>query len=520
MIVQKVRQALKYGSVGALVGGSVYMLRKNDWEMSTVGAVRFGRAAAAAVSIVADYKWNLRNIDPESKEYEIVKSQIHTRSALKLRAMCCKNGGAFIKVGQHLGTLEYLLPQEYVTTMKVLHSDAPQSSVEDLFRVFEEDIGKKVDDVFVTFSREPLGTASLAQVHKATTKDGQVLAVKIQHPKVKAHSYVDIRTMEFLINRVAWIFPDFQYVWLAEETKKNLPKELDFIKEGEHCERAAKMYSHFKFLKVPKVYWEFSSERVLTMEYCEGGKVDDREYMKKHNIDVNEISRDLGKLYSEMIFVNGYVHCDPHPGNVLVNKTKQGTQIVLLDHGLYQTLTDDFRINYCKLWMSLIQTNLKGIEKYSKKLNVGRLFPLFACMLTARSWEAVTHGIDTKEVTDQENQELRDNAATYFIEISQVLNSIPRQMLLIMKTNDVLRGIEAALQTRANASSFINMSKCCIRALGREKLHNCDGLFQTFRTRVYTQFQLARIEIYEFILWLRTSVLVRWLSRNKQLTSS
>lgn len=70
--------------------------------------------------------------------------QIHTRSALKLRELCCKNGGAFIKVGQHMGTLEYLLPQEYVTTMKVLHSDAPQSSVEDLKKVFEEDIGKKV----------------------------------------------------------------------------------------------------------------------------------------------------------------------------------------------------------------------------------------------------------------------------------------------------------------------------------------------------------------------------------------
>lgn len=121
----------------------MYLLRKNDWEMSTVGVVRFGRAAVAAVKVVADYKWNLRNVDPESKEYEIIKSEIHTRSALKLREMCCKNGGAFIKVGQHLGTLEYLLPQEYVQAMKVLHSDAPQSSVQDLFRVFEEDIGRR-----------------------------------------------------------------------------------------------------------------------------------------------------------------------------------------------------------------------------------------------------------------------------------------------------------------------------------------------------------------------------------------
>jgi hypothetical protein len=119
-----------------------------------------------------------------------------------------------------------------------------------------------------------------------------------------------------------------------------------------------------------------------------------------------------------------------------------------------------------------------------------------------------------------QNDELRENAATYFIEISQVLNSIPRQMLLIMKTNDVLRGIEAALQTRSNASSFINMSKCCIRALGREKLKNCDSHYQTVRTRSYTQWQLCRIQLYEFILWIRSSALARWFKGNKQVTAS
>lgn len=119
-----------------------------------------------------------------------------------------------------------------------------------------------------------------------------------------------------------------------------------------------------------------------------------------------------------------------------------------------------------------------------------------------------------------QNDELRENAATYFIEISHVLNSIPRQMLLIMKTNDVLRGIEAALQTRSNASSFINMSKCCIRALGREKLQNCDSYFQVFWTHSYTKWQLARIQLYEFILWLRSSVIARWFLGNKQVTAS
>ncbi|WAR18693.1 ADCK1-like protein [Mya arenaria] len=457
MFSRRVKQVFKYGSLAAVGVGTAYAIKNNDWEMSTIGVVRFGRAAGTVARVVVDYKWSLRNIDPNSKEYQNTKSEVHTRSAVRLRNMCCANGGAFIKVGQHLATLDYLLPEEYTQTLQVLHSDAPQSPIEDLLRVFEEEIGKKVEDMFEYFSPEPLGTASLAQVHKAVTKDGRVLAVKIQHPKVKAHSYVDIKTMEFLIHRVAWVFPDFQYVWLAEETKKNLPKELDFMREGEHCERVEKMFAKFSFLKVPKIYWEFSSGRVLTMEYCEGGKVNDLEYMQKHNIDVNEVSRDLGKLYSEMIFVNGYVHCDPHPGNVLVNKTNQGTQIVLLDHGLYQTLTDDFRINYGKLWMCLIQADLPGIEKYSGRLN----------------------------------------------------------MLLIMKTNDVLRGIETVLHTRASASYFITMSRCCIRAMGEHKLRHCGGLLAACRTRLYTQWQLIKIDLYELFLWINSSMLARWLLKKE-----
>ncbi|KAL3873505.1 hypothetical protein ACJMK2_036614 [Sinanodonta woodiana] len=514
-MAHRVKRTLKLLTLGGAVGGTAWLLRENDWEISTVGVMRFGRAALTVLSIVADYKMNLKGPDPSSEEYKALKSEIHTRSALKLRELCCKNGGAFIKVGQHIGTLQYLLPSEYVQTMKVLHSDAPKSELSDLYKVIEMDLGTKVENLFTSFSSEPVGTASLAQVHKATLKDGTVVAVKVQHPKVKAHSYVDIKTMEFLVNRIAWVFPDFQYVWLAEETKKNLPLELDFLSEGRHCERVARLFKKFTFLKVPRVYWDLSSERVLTMEFCEGGKVDDRQYMKEHDISVNEVTRNLGKLYSEMIFVQGYVHCDPHPGNVLVNKTKQGTQIVLLDHGLYQTLTDDFRVNYSKLWMSLINADLEGIKTYAMKLNAGDLYPLFACMLTARSWKSISAGIDRIEYTASEEQVIKDNAAQYFIEISEILNRVPRQLLLIMKTNDVLRGIEASLQARSNASSFINMSRCCIRAVGLDDLRKADGYFTAFKIHIKTNWQLCKLSFYEFFLWFQDSLFGQLLFRKK-----
>ena len=96
------------------------------------------------------------------------------------------------------------------------------------------------------------------------------------------------------------------------------------------------------------------------------------------------------------------------------------------------------------------------------------------------------------------------------MEISEVLNKIPRQLLLIMKTNDVLRGIEASLNTRANASYFINMSKCCIRALGHDKLNQSHGFLSSCQIRIYTQIQLLKIELYEFFLWLKSSFLIQY----------
>ena len=157
---------------------------------------------------------------------------MHLRSAQKLLKLCCKNGGVFIKVGQHVGSLDYLLPKEYVATLKVLHDKAPESSKSQVLQVLKEEFGDEVSccnkspaglmpryadtkailsttqlliplvspiqvlDNFVSFDDKPIGTASLAQVHKAQLKDGTTVAVKVQHAKVKAHSFIDMNTME------------------------------------------------------------------------------------------------------------------------------------------------------------------------------------------------------------------------------------------------------------------------------------------------------------------------------------
>ncbi|XP_041469511.1 aarF domain-containing protein kinase 1-like [Lytechinus variegatus] len=483
-----------------------------DW--SSVGVVRFGRAFFSAGAIVVDYKWNMRGKESGSTEYKEMMSTIHKRSAERLHRLCCKNGGIFIKLGQHVGALDYLLPEEYVSTIKVLHNDAPQSSLKDIKKVVAEDLGIPVDDLFSDFSEEPVGTASLAQVHTALLKNGTKVAVKVQHPNVKSYSEVDMRTVEFLLNAVARIFPEFELLWLAQEMREKLPIELDFVQEGKNAEKVAQMLKHFKFLKVPDIYWQQSTSRVLTMEYCNGGKVDNKEYMDQMGIDVNQITKNLGKMYSEMIFVNGYVHCDPHPGNVLIrHNDKKEVEIVLLDHGLYQTLTDDFRLDYSRLWQSILAADLEGIKHYSMALGAGQMYGIFACMLTARSWDSLAVGIDKKQRSAQEDREVREHAAQYISEITKLLNMVPRQMLLLFKTNDLLRSIEYALGSSESASSFINMSRCCVRSVAHHEALQKTTRWGRLMVHVRRDVKLLQISAYEIYLWLMCSSVVRWFRR-------
>ncbi|XP_073494242.1 aarF domain-containing protein kinase 1 isoform X1 [Phyllobates terribilis] len=484
-----------------------------SWDPGDFGVVRIGRAVLTTAAVTWDYLVTLRHVPPDSQEYEVVRSQVHARSARRLLDLCCANRGTYIKVGQHLGALEYLLPPEYTRTLSVLHSRAPATPLPDVLHIIQEELGTETSDLFAQFEETPLGAASLAQVHRAVLRDGRTVAVKVQHPKVRQQSSRDIMIMEVLLRAVKKVFPQFEFMWLVEEAKKNLPRELDFLNEARNAEKMAAMVRKFPFLRIPKIHWDVSTERVLVMEYVEGGQANDLHYMERNGIDVNQVSRALGKLYSEMIFVHGFVHCDPHPGNVLIRRREgsRSPEIVLLDHGLYQELTDNFRLNYCHLWQALISADMTGIRIYSQRLGAGELYALFACVLTARSWDSVTRGIDRGAVSAEEAKEIRSNAAAYLPQISQLLSSVPRQMLLLLKTNDLLRGIETALHTDAGASSFLSMSRCCVRALARHHRMTASSLWSSARISMSESLLLGQLQLYELFLWARSSSVGHWL---------
>ncbi|XP_059482617.1 aarF domain-containing kinase 1 [Neocloeon triangulifer] len=505
--VIKWRKVLKFGAIGGAGVGLVTSLHANNYDVTSVGVVRFANAAKAVLDISVYYKKNLYSknaklMDHESEEYLKLKSEVHQWGAERLLKLCCLNKGVFIKVGQHIGALDYLLPVEYVNTMKVLHSKAPKSSLKDVYMVLRQDLGKDPEEVFKSIDPEPLGTASLAQVHKAVLQDGRTVAVKVQHASVRGNSLVDLKTMEFLVSIVSRLFPDFRFEWLVKETKRNIPLELDFHNEGKNAEKADRILVKFPWLFVPKIYWNLTTPRVLTMEFVEGGQINDVEYIEKSKINKWLLSSRLGDMYSEMIFKHGFVHADPHPGNILVQPKGKDFKIILLDHGLYAELEPKFRRQYARLWLSILNFDMPAIKQVAIDLGVGDLYWLFSCMVTGRTWESISGagGIAKSRPGAEEKKIFQQRLPQFLPQINAVLSRVDRQMLLLFKTNDLLRGIEHTLKTHGRRAALLTMAARCVQAEYSEQRKEALGALQRNTISFCEIWALLRLKVWYFML--------------------
>eukprot|EP00127_Corallochytrium_limacisporum_P002949 Clim_evm38s143 gene=Clim_evmTU38s143 len=468
-------------------------------EDSIVQAERIAMVDYTVFMIVLDYKWNLwrRGTDDKQKMSQLWH-ELHQRAAERLLALCRHNGGVYIKLGQHVGALDYLLPEEYVNTLRILHDEAPTDSWNEVVRMVESQLpnGKKLNDVFSSFDPVPVGAASLAQVHRAVLREtGETVAVKVQHPLVGRNAYNDIILTDWFAHGVAWLFPDFKFLWVSEEMKLNAPKELNFLHEAENADRLRRMKEDtIPWLRIPRIHWQLSTSKMLVMEFVEGVKFNDAEMMKAIKADPNLLSRRIKELYAQMIFVDGFVHVDPHSGNIMID-VEDPSRIILLDHGMYRDLPDSFRISYAYLWSSLIDGNLKNIKRYSEALGVGELWPLFACIVTGRSWESVQQGVGAPVDAKKNDVMIKQNVGLYVKEIIAVLNDVPRDLLLMLKTNDLIKSLDHQLKPNRWGSSMSKMAVYCKWAVYKH---------EQVQVRSFTRLWINRLKMWSLYLkiWL------------------
>lgn len=204
----------------------------------------------------------------------------HQRCADRTLRVLEKNGSIFIKLGQHLSSMNYLLPLEWTQTFIPLQDKCPVSSYEAIEHMFMEDTGQPIAFHFDDFEREPVGAASLAQVHLATMKgSGAKVAVKVQHPALKEWVPLDLALTRLTFAILKYFFPEYDLEWLSREMELSLPQELDFALEGRN---AMETKRHFALIPdspliIPAVHW--GRKRILVMEYIAGHRMDDLVYL-------------------------------------------------------------------------------------------------------------------------------------------------------------------------------------------------------------------------------------------------
>jgi len=189
------------------------------------------------------------------------------------------------------------------------------------------------------------------------------------------------------------VFPDFKYGWLPEEFQVRLPNELDFKKEAKNAKRCKEIFKNNPNVAVPSVYDELTSERVLTMSFESGISATNVQEMHRQGMDLKRVARLISESFIHMIFEKGFVHSDPHPGNIFVRPKKmadgtQDVEVVLLDHGIYTDLTQETRLSYTKLWRGILTQNELKIKQASKELGAD-FFELFTSMIVNRKYEDV-----------------------------------------------------------------------------------------------------------------------------------
>jgi aarF domain-containing kinase len=421
----------------------------------------------------------------EDPNYQSLLSACHKRCAQRTLVAMEKNGSIFIKLGQHLSSLNYLLPVEWCETFIPLQDKCPVSGYSSIQAMVLEDTGKSLDDYFEEFDRRPIGTASLAQVHMATLKEtGERVAVKVQHPSLDEWAKLDLALTRFSFSTLKRFFPEYDMTWLSEEMEVSLPKELDFREEGKNAKRAKEYFSHIPELPliIPEVHW--AQRRILVMECVAGHRLDDLEFLDSNGIDRDEVSAALSRIFNEMIFGTGApLHCDPHGGNLAIKhnpdkRKPRNFDVVLYDHGLYRDIPMDLRRAYAHLWLAVLDVDEKAMRKYAYEVagvNDDE-FPLFASAITGRDYRVVTSSV-AKQRDDTEKQAISDALGDGLLEqLVQMLGKVPRVILLILKTNDLTRSLDENLQTRQGPiRTFMILAQYAARAVFEEQLDGIKG---------------------------------------------
>ena len=369
-------------------------------------------------------------------------------------------GPTFIKLGQILSTRPDLIPLEFCKEFEKLQDKAPAIEYEKVKAQIENEIKQPIDKIFNNFSSQPVAAASLAEVHLAELKTGEKVVVKVQRPDIRRMITADLEILYGLAKLAEKHIKEsrvYDPVGVVEEFKKTILKEIDFNVEANNIERFRRNFKDDNTVYVPEVFRDLSTAKILTIERIEGIKVSDIEKIEESGLDRKQIAINGANAVLKQIFIHGFFHADPHPGNIFV---LDNNRIAFVDYGMVGRLDEETKVQFASILTAVVEREVSGVIESLIAMGVVEEADVKRLSLDLEELMDRYYGIPLKEL--EMGQFLMDAINV----VSQNKIKIPPSLFLLSKALITIEGVGRKLDPEFNVAIHI---KPFVGKLVREK---------------------------------------------------
>jgi predicted unusual protein kinase regulating ubiquinone biosynthesis (AarF/ABC1/UbiB family) len=371
--------------------------------------------------------------------------------AVWIRTTLLDLGPTFIKVGQLFSTRADIFPGEYVEELAKLQDKVPAFSYEQVEKIIQQELGKKIPELFHTFEPIPLAAASLGQVHKAILHSGEAVVVKVQRPALKKLFEIDLQILKgitrYFQNHRKW-GRGRDWLGIYDECCRILWEEIDYLNEGRNADTFRRNFRGYDWVKVPRVYWRYATSRVLTLEYVPGIKISQYEALEAAGLDRKNIARQGAQAYLLQLLNNGFFHADPHPGNIAVSPDGG---LIFYDFGMMGRVKSNIRDGLMETLFGIAQKDADRVVQ--SLINLGAIAPVDDMGPVRRSVQYMLDNFMDKPFENQSVAAISDDL--YEIAYNQPFR-FPATFTFVMRAFSTLEGVGKGLDPEFN---FMEVAK-------------------------------------------------------------
>jgi predicted unusual protein kinase regulating ubiquinone biosynthesis (AarF/ABC1/UbiB family) len=353
-------------------------------------------------------------------------------------------GPTFIKIGQSLSTRADLIPIEYIEQLTQLQDRVPEFNSQEAIHVIETELGQPLDNLFASFSVSPLACASLGQVHRARLLSGEEVVIKVQRPNLEGLFNLDFEVLHRLTRwlNILPVVRKYNLEAIYQEFFELLFQEIDYIHEGKNADRFRDNFHNYPQVKVPLVYWQYTTRRVLTLEYVPGIKVDDRETLVANGINVDGIIQLGICTYLKQLLQDGFFQSDPHPGNMAVS---QEGELIFYDFGTMFEVKSVAKDQMIETFFAVLRKDTETVLK--TLVYMGLIEPVRDMQPVRNIVQFLLDEFRDKPVDVRAFEQIGDQVYLMF---KQQPFRLPPQMTFIIKSVTTLDGIARSLDPQYN----------------------------------------------------------------------